>query len=121
MITEKQKRAIAFIENQLEIKFKGTTFEEAFKFIGDNLSNAQFCANMDKAIGSIGVTMFSAKHKKGEIDEVITDYKDTLAEDKFKGRILRGTKPIDALMKLQEEIVIDNIKENSNANNNSDN
>ena len=111
MITEKQKRAIAFIENELEMKFEGTTFEEAFKFIGDNLSHAQFCANMDRAIGDIGVTMFSARHKKGEIDEVKVDHRDTIAEIKFKNRLLHGAKPVDALIDLQEAVTAESIRQ----------
>lgn len=110
MITEKQRKAIAFIENELEIKFRGTTFKEAFKFIGDNLSNAQFCANMDRAIGSIGVTMFSAKHEKGENDETIVDYRDTIAEEKFKGNIIRKAELVDSLIELQEQVFAEFLK-----------
>ena len=43
-MTEKQKRAIRFIENELEIKYKGHSDAEASAFIGKNLKYAKKCA-----------------------------------------------------------------------------
>ncbi len=43
-MTEKQKRTIWFIENELEIKYAGHTNAEASAFIGKNLKYAKKCA-----------------------------------------------------------------------------
>lgn len=108
MITEKQKRTIAFIENTLEIKFEGETFDEAFKFIGNNLKNAQFCANMEKQIGLLGVPVYSSYHSfEKDTDETYFDHRDSVAEVTLKGDILRGKKPIDALLDFQENLLIE--------------
>lgn len=42
-MTDKQKRAIRFIEHMLEIKYEGTTDKEASAFIGRNLEYARKC------------------------------------------------------------------------------
>ena len=107
MITERQKRAISFIERELEIKFNGNTFEEAFEFIGNNLKHAQFCAEMDKEIGLIGVPVYQSEHDKARgKDYTALDKRDTISEIRFKSRLLHGGNPIDALIDLQESIAI---------------
>lgn len=109
MITEKQKRAISFIENQLELTFKGTTFEDASHFIGSNLKHAQFLACLDHEIEAMGVPVFSAKHRKGDYDEVTLDHRDSVAEVKFKRDITHGVKPATTLINLQENIITDKL------------
>lgn len=106
MITDKQRKAIKFIENELEIKFEGSTFEDAFKFIGNNLKHAQFCANIDKQIGMVGVSVYSSYHSKKEgKDETYTDHRDSVAELRFKRDINHGVKSVDALINLQENLI----------------
>ena len=105
MIIDKQKKAIRFIEDELEIKFKGTSFDDAFKFIGDNLKHAQFCANMDRQIGMLGVFAYSSYHsKKDGKDETYCNRRDSIAELKLKRDINHGVKAVDALMNFQKNI-----------------
>lgn len=111
-ITDRQKRAIKFIEDVLEIEFTGTTFEEAFEFIGANLKNAQFCVNIERQIGLIGVSMFHSQHNKRKgLDETYVDNRDTLAELQFKSDLIHGKKPINALIDLQENLILEADKE----------
>ena len=102
MITEKQRRAISFIEDQLELTFEGTTSKEASHFIGANLEHARFLASLEQ---EISVPMFLARHRKGNYDEVTLDRRDSVAEAKFKQDITHGVKPTEALMNLQENII----------------
>ena len=41
MLTDKQKSVISIIENNLQIKFKGNTKEEARNFISENIEQSK--------------------------------------------------------------------------------
>ena len=63
-MTEKQKRTIRFIENKLEIKYKGHSDVDASAFIGKNLEYAKKCAFFESQM-SIPVARMSF----GNIDD----------------------------------------------------
>lgn len=54
-ITDKQKAFIETICNQLDIEFKGTTKQEATKFISDNIREFEDEQAKDNALWSIEV------------------------------------------------------------------
>ena len=56
-MTDKQKRAIRFIEQMLDIKYKGTTDKEASLFIGNNLEYAKKCKAFES---QISIPVFSS-------------------------------------------------------------
>ena len=63
-MTEKQKRAIRFIENELEIKYEGRSDADASAFIGKNLKYAKKCAFFESKM-SIPVARMSF----GDVDD----------------------------------------------------
>ena len=63
-MTEKQKRTIRFIENELEIKYEGRSDADASAFIGKNLKYAKKCAFFESQM-SISVARMSF----GNIDD----------------------------------------------------
>ena len=56
-MTDKQKKAIRFIEQMLEVKYEGTTDKEASSFIGNNLEYAKKCKAFES---QISIPVFSS-------------------------------------------------------------
>lgn len=64
-MTDKQRRAIRFIESMLEIKYEGTTDKEASTFIGNNLKYAKKCKAFES---QISIPVFSSMMGDAEPD-----------------------------------------------------
>lgn len=75
-MTDKQKRAIKFIEQMLEIKYTGMTDKEAYEFIGTNLRHAKKCAYFES---NMSIPVFSAE--MGRDEEPTLDLKRGLSRE----------------------------------------
>lgn len=86
-MTDKQKRAIKFIEQMLEIKYTGMTDKEAYEFIGNNLRYAKKCAYFES---HMSMPVFSAK--MGVDEEPTLDLKRDLSRELLIIDIQHGKK-----------------------------
>ena len=84
-MTYKQKRAICFIEQMLEVKYEGTTDKEASAFIGNNLEYAKKCKAFESQI-SIPVfsSMMGAAEPNLDLDRDLS--RELLIRDIQKGK-----------------------------------
>jgi hypothetical protein len=84
-MTDKQKRAIHFIEQMLEVKYEGTTDKEASAFIGNNLEYAKKCKAFESQI-SIPVfsSMMGDVEPKLDLDRSLS--RELLIRDMQKGK-----------------------------------
>lgn len=105
--TEKQIDMLSFIKDKCDVKFKGETSKDVYDFIGEWYPRALKMANIEQAIGQMGVTTYRATKRyhgndvHGEWEETV-NLKDTIAHEIFKGEIMRGRNPVDALCDFQE-------------------
>lgn len=116
--TKKQIQCIHFIKDVCDVKFKGTTSKEVYDFIGKYLPKAQKLQDMEKTIGRLGMSVYSAKKTYHGNDlhgtwEETFDLRDTIAHERFKGEILRGRNSIDALCDFQTRAMIENYLQNA--------
>ena len=56
----KQIKILKFIKDECDVKFKGTS-KEVYNFIGKWYPRALKMAEMEKAIGQLGVTVYRAR------------------------------------------------------------
>lgn len=84
-MTDKQRRAIRFIEQMLEVTYKGTTDKEASAFIGNNLEYAKKCKAFES---QISIPVFSSMMGNSEpnldLDRGLS--KELLIRDMQKGK-----------------------------------
>lgn len=84
-MTDKQKRTIRFIEQMLDVKYKGTTDKEASSFIGNNLEYAKKCKYFES---QISIPVFSSMMGDAEpyldLDRDLS--KELLIRDMQKGK-----------------------------------
>ena len=105
-MTEKQKRAIKFIEQILEIKYEGTSDIEASKFIGANLKNAQKCAYFES---QLSIPVFSASFGLGR-DEPELDLKREISRELLQRDLQHGKSPVEAMMNFSGNLLKENIE-----------
>lgn len=110
----KQIKILKFIKDKCDVKFKGHTSKEVYDFIGKWYPRALKMAEMERAIGQLGVTAYRARKTyhgndiHGEWEE-LENNRDTIAHEKFKGDIIRGRNPIDALVDFSISSRIENM------------
>ena len=99
----KQIKMLKFIKDKCDVKFKGKTTKELYDFIGKWYPRALKMAEIEKAIGKIGVTAYRARKTyhgndiHGEWEE-LENNRDAVAHEKFKSDIIRGRNATDALI-----------------------
>lgn len=99
--TQKQINAIRLIEEQLEIKFEGTTRQEVSTFIGKNLKNASFLKSLE---AQMSMPVYSARFSQRENEgEEYFDKRNEIAHEMFKGAVMRGKNPVEAMTDFAEK------------------
>jgi hypothetical protein len=93
-ITDKQRKAITFIERKLEIKFNGTTKQEAWIFIHNNLENAQKCSFFESMI-SIPIFSCSYDRRNGHNIDFDYDTEAQMSKNLMIRDLQKGKDPID--------------------------
>lgn len=101
--TRKQQDTVRYIEHLCGVRFKGNTKKEVYDFIGEWLPKAKKLDSLRQQIGATGVQMAEVHFvPRGEEVYAPDDWslKGGLADELFKGAIMRGQDPIDALCDL---------------------
>lgn len=108
-MTEKQRRAIRFIENELEIKYKGRSDADASSFIGKNLKYAKKCAFFESQM-SIPVARMSF----GNVDDS-DDYslKRDLSRELLIRDIQHGKSGEECVVNFSHNLLRENTEEDS--------
>ena len=107
--TKKQIKQIRKIEDTLDIKFKGKTEEDVSSFIDLHKKEAKDLRN-----GNISIPVYSASYNRGRKEWIESlNLKDTIAHEKFKGDILRGKNPEEALLRFGQNALIECLSKDS--------
>ena len=110
--SNKQIDMIKYIKNVCDVKFSGKTSQDVYNFIGEWYPKAIKMQQIKDSIGEIGVTTYRATKKyhgndvHGTWEETI-NLKNTIAHELFKGEIIRGRDPIDALCDFQRRAMLE--------------
>lgn len=110
----KQIKAIRFIEKACDMEFLGSTPTDVHNFIKKWLPKARLMNQIGDVIGSTGVQMAEVHfRRRGEEALAPEDwsFKGGLADAKFKGDIMRGRNPVDALCDLQERVFFERLQQ----------
>ena len=105
-MTDKQKRAIKFIEQMLEIKYTGTTDKEAYEFIGNNLRYAKKCAYFES---HMSIPVFSAEMERDE--EPALDLKRDLSREILIRDIQHGKNKDICMTNFAQNLFCENLSE----------
>jgi len=105
-MTDKQKRAIQFIEQMLEIKYEGNTDKEAYDFIGKNLGFAKKCAYFES---QMRIPVFSAE--MGNDKEPSLDLKRDTSRELLIRDIQHGKSGLDCMVSFAKNICCENLSE----------
>ena len=97
--TEKQQRAISFIENTLETTFTGTTKKEVFEYIREYLPKARFCKEAELRM-PVYAARFSTKDDDGE---EYFNKRNGVAHELLKRDMLQGKSGSEALAEFAEK------------------
>ena len=103
--TQKQINAIRLIEEQLEIKFEGTTKQEVSTFIGKNLKNASFLKSLE---AQMSIPVYSARFSQRENEgEEYLNVREGIAHEQLKGAIQKKKNPVEAMADFAEKSFIE--------------
>ncbi len=103
-MTDKQKRAIKFIEHELEITYNGKTDLEASNFIGRLLDKAKFCQTIER---NMSIPVFSSKLGYAEPD---LDLSRDLSKELAIRDMQHGKRADECMANFIENIFIENIE-----------
>ncbi len=109
--SEKQIKLIKYIEDMLDIKFKGETQEDVYKWIGNNIEMANKCNYFERQMMALsGINVYSARHnfQTGAWEEGL-NLKNTLAHEKFKGDLIREKVSSESFAKFALDATIEAI------------
>lgn len=108
--TKKQRKMLKYIEDVCDIKFKGSTAKDVYKFIGEWLPRAR---KLDCISGFISVP--AAKQTLYSRDNPVymgTDdfsYRDTIARELLKKDILHGRNAANALIDFERRAFMESL------------
>lgn len=103
-MTDKQKRTICFIEQMLEIKYKGTTDKEAWTFIGKYLEYAKKCKVFES---QISIPVFSSWMGDAEPD---LDLKRDLSRELLIRDIQKGKDGLECMTNFALNLAKENVE-----------
>lgn len=103
VMTEKQERAIKFIERELEIKYTGTSDSDASRFIGANLDRAKKCSYFES---QMTIDVFGASF--GEKREIKLDLKRDLSRELLIRDTQRKISGTECMANFAENIFLEN-------------
>lgn len=106
-MTDRQHRAIQFIERMLEIKYNGTTDKDAWAFIGRNLKYAQKCQAFEAQMSMISIPVFSSRLGDAEPD---LDLKRDLSRTLLIRDIQKGKDGLECVANFTGNLVIENLE-----------
>lgn len=99
--TEKQQRAISFIENTLETTFTGTTKREVFEYIREYLPKARFCKSLE---AEMNIPVYAARFSTRDDDgEEYCNKRNGVANELLKRDMLQGKSGSEALAEVAEK------------------
>ena len=102
-MTDKQKKAIKYIENMLEIKYIGNNGHDAWKFIHDNIDRARKCSFFE---AHMSMPVFSAN--LGTDDEPDLDLKRDLSRQLLERDLQHGVSGSEAMTHFAENLFLEN-------------
>ena len=103
-MTDKQKRAIRFIEQMLEIKYEGTTDKEASAFIGRNLEYAKKCQAFES---QISIPVFSSMMGDAEPN---LDLERDLSRESLIRDIQKGKDGLECMTNFARNLIKENLE-----------
>jgi hypothetical protein len=103
-MTDKQRRAIRFIEHMLEIKYEGTTDKEASTFIGHNLEYARKCRFFES---QMSVPVFSSMMGNAEPN---LDLKRDLSKEMLVRDIQKGKSKSECMTNFAANLIRENME-----------
>ena len=103
-MTDKQKRAIRFIEQMLEIKYEGTTDQEASSFIGNNLEYAKKCKFFES---QISIPVFSSMMGDAEPN---LDLDRDLSRELLIRDIQKGKDGVECMTNFARNLIKENVE-----------
>lgn len=101
-MTDKQKRAICFIEKMLEVKYEGTTDKEASAFIRHNLEHAKKCQAFES---QIFIPVFSSRMSDAESD---LDLHRDLSRELLIRDMQKGNDALECLTNFAKNLIKEN-------------
>ena len=101
-MTDKQKRAIRFIEKGLEIRYKGTTDREASAFIKNNLGYAKKCQAFES---QISIPVFSSRMGDAEPD---LDLDRSLSRELLIRDMQKGKSGLECMTNFARNLIMEN-------------
>ena len=102
-MTDKQRRAINFIESVLEIKYKGSSDKDAWNFINKNLENAKKCAYFES---QMSMPVFRAS--LGTDEEPELDLKRGLSRELLIRDLMHGKSASEAMTNFAANLFLEN-------------
>ena len=102
-MSEKQKKAIAFIERMLEIEYHGRTKADAWRFIHDNLDLAKKCYMFESYMS---IPVFSANMSSES--EVDIDLDRDLSIELLQRDVCKGKSGSECMMNFSKNLFIEN-------------
>jgi hypothetical protein len=102
-MTDKQARTIKFIEDMLEIKYKGKTDHDAWEFINKNLKYAKKCSFFES---HMSIPVYSAE--LGTDKEPDLDLKRDLSRELLIRDIQHGKSGSEAMANFAENLLLEN-------------
>lgn len=108
-MTDKQHRAIQFIERMLEIKYKGTTNEDAWNFIGRYLKYAQKCQAFESQLLQMGISIPVFSSTLGEAEPDL-DLKRDLSRTLLIRDIQKGKDGLECMTNFAGNLFLENME-----------